>query len=175
MYFFLFIFFTKNLKEISVLNQISHMDSMKELSALYLQVARAPLATRPWLWKDVFTVLPNKSVPSVSAVAAASALAKALHERHKTTPWDIFIYALHFTGVDPCQLCVCAITVLSIMGKSGGKVGLAGPNPTVTLVAGELSTSTWGAPTKAPDVSPVPSHSPGHMPGLYGRLSLHVY
>lgn len=83
------------------------MDTERTHRAGYLQVAQAPLATRPWLWKDVFTVLSNISAPSVSAVAAASALAKALRERHEPTPWDIFIYALHLTGVDPCQLCVC--------------------------------------------------------------------
>lgn len=105
---------------------------------------------------DVFTVRPSKSTPSVSAVAAASALANALRERHKPTLWDIFIYALHLTGVDPCHLSVCAVTVLSIMGKSGEKVGLAGPNPTLTLVAGELGTGTWGAPQKHQMFPPYP-------------------
>lgn len=37
--------------EICVLNKFSHMDNMKDISAVYSQVAQAPLATRSWLWK----------------------------------------------------------------------------------------------------------------------------
>lgn len=62
--------------------------------------------------------------------------------------------------------------------NQGEKVGLVGPNPTVTLVAGELMPGrwgTWGSSTKAPDVSSIPSHFPAHMTGLYDRVSLHVY
>ncbi len=70
--------------------------------------------------EGVFTVRPGKSAPSVSA---ASALAKALRERHKSTRWDIFIYAPPAPAspprwADPCQVCACMFEELSIMGKS---------------------------------------------------------
>lgn len=91
--------------------------------------------------EGVFTVRPGKSVPSVSA---ASALAKALLERHKSTRWDIFIYAPPAPASPPrwgwslsgvCMYCRGA----EHYGKVKRKLGLTGPNPTVTLVAGELS------------------------------------